>query len=396
MVLTVLAFSLSDRLQAQCLTNTNFESASCPVVYSPDGCPTWSGACVGWTKSHGTPNLATSSVTTPKGGTITTTYVFMWGASTEGEGMFTPFTFQIHQTYDVRIVFASTCTTTGHVNVFAANGLTEHALTGCGNGYPGPSDQQIGRYTGNTGGVITDITFTFEANSNYSQLWIYPDGAGSEGPSEYMMSLFDVYACPSCTSLVTYNSGIVPTGTTAAGTIDVGSSAGTGGSGTVTNTPGAATVLAATQQVQLFQNFTASFTGGGSFVAEIVPCNSVNNVQSASAPVDSGVIVNPTQPESSKATTLSTGQALTLSAAAVKLQVYPTVSTGAINITGSAADLGNADIIVTDAAGRGVYRLHNGANTTLLLNLGNLSNGIYFLQIRNGTKITTQKIIISK
>ncbi len=173
----------------------------------------WSRSCNGWMISHGTPDLGTTVTNTGPAPT-TRTIVFMWGAATEGEGMYTTYNFKAGHTYDVQLEFASSCTTTGHVNIFAMNGMSEHALTKCGNGYPAPTGQQIGQYTGNTSNVDTYVTYTFTANSNYSQLWIYPDGAGSQGPSEYMMIFFQVQVCLSCADVIVYNSGTVPTGTT--------------------------------------------------------------------------------------------------------------------------------------------------------------------------------------
>jgi hypothetical protein len=383
-------------MSAQCLTNNNFLGESCPVVNSPDGCPTWNGSCVGWTKSHGTPDI----IQVQLGNYKLSSYniVFMWGAATQGEGMFTSYTFQAGSTYDVRLDFSSTCTTTGHVNIYAMNGLTEHALTGCGNGYPSPSGGQlIGQYTGNTNGAITDVTYTFTANNNYDQLWIFPDGAGSEGPSEYMMTFFDVYACPSCSNLIIYNTGTVPTSTTTAGNFEVGSSAGSGGSGTVVNASGQSTVLIARQQIQLLQNFTATPSGTGSFIAEISPCDPANTVQGESYAIDSATIVDPPQPESAKTGTAIIGHGAAFSdPSAVKLQIYPTISNGAFTISGSAADLENANIVVADESGQPVYRLHNGTATTLNLNLGNLGSGIYFLQISNQSGSYIQKIIVTR
>lgn len=62
----------------------------------------------------------------------------------------------------------------------------------------------------------------------------------------------------------------------------------------------------------------------------------------------------------------------------------------------SIADLANANIMVADMSGRPVYRLHNDQATTLNLDLTKLVNGMYLLQITNGSRITTQKIIILK
>ncbi len=76
-----------------------------------------------------------------KPGHIAEYFVFMWADRTEGEGMFTSYTFQAGHPYDVRLIFSSLCTQAGgHVYVYAMNGLTEHTnFNGCGNGYPDPS-----------------------------------------------------------------------------------------------------------------------------------------------------------------------------------------------------------------------------------------------------------------
>jgi len=80
------------------------------------------------------------------------------------------------------------------------------------------------------------------------------------------------------------------------------------------------------------------------------------------------------------------------------LLVYPTITNGQVTITGAAADLSNAAILVTDESGRAVYRSYNeGSMTTALtLNLGNLVKGIYFVRVSTATKIHIEKIIIQK
>jgi hypothetical protein len=82
--------------------------------------------------------------------------------------------------------------------------------------------------------------------------------------------------------------------------------------------------------------------------------------------------------------------------ASSQLLVYPTVGRGSVTITGSAANLANAAIVVFDESGRTVYSMYNVAGTTISLDLGNLVNGLYFVQIRQQSKVTTQKIIVMK
>lgn len=382
-------------LHGQCLTNGNFsQDASCMTT---DECSTWSGDCSGWYRSHGTPQILSYSGTTPKGGKITSYYAFMWATSTVGEGMYTAFTFQAHHSYDVRVSI-NINGGNGNMELYAANGLTMHDNDGCINDAVASisSKQEIKHYPGAFTGTV-DRTFSFTADNDYTQLWVYPVGANG---TQMNLDLFSILACPSCTQILTYNTGTIPTGESAAGTISAGSSAGTGGSGTVMVTAGQATTLTATNEVDLLPEFHASVTGSGTFTAQVVACDLSHNVTTESTPLDTITVTGVVQPdEFNEGMRPATRQSVTLSpdgGTAVKLQVYPTASSGAFTITGSLSDLENADITVCDEAGRNVFRSHNAENTTIQLDLGNLNNGLYFLQIRQGAKINNQKIIINR
>src|SRR6185369_1494432 len=128
--------------------------------------------------------------------------------------------------------------------------------------------QLIGQYNGYTNGTIT-VEFTFNANADYAQLWIYPQATSN---NEYQLGVSRVNVCPYCSGTIVYNSGTVPTGTTNSGRIDAGSSAGSGGSGTVTVLGTANTTFQAIDEINLVYDFNASVTSG-SFSAEIVSCN---------------------------------------------------------------------------------------------------------------------------
>ncbi len=384
-------------LQGQCLTNGDFsQDASCVMTTT---CSTF-GTCNGWTKAQGTPQILPFTYTTPKSGTIqlTSYFAYMWGTSNNGEGMFTPYTFQPHHSYDVRLFFIGSGGN-GGVVVKAANGLT--ALTtgdACGSATPtNINSQPIGEYDG-VAATQVDKTFSFTANNNYLQLWVYAQGVSSDITSKYNLNLYHIYACPSCTALLIYNSGTIPSGESAAGTIDAGSSAGTGGSGTVSVPTGQSSTLTAANEIDLLPSFQASVTGSASFIAQIVPCDPASTVSIESTPLDSAIITVLSAPietntinkptTTGQASPFDNGQSMT------RLQVYPTAGSGAVTITGSLSDLENADITVSDEAGRNVFRSHNAVSTTIQLDLGNLNNGLYFLQIRQGTRITNQKIII--
>jgi hypothetical protein len=310
--------------------------------------------------------------------------------------MYTAFAFQAHHSYDVRVFF-NTNGGDGSLLVYAANGLTIHADDACGDAIPSISSKQlIGQYAGVTNTTV-DHTFSFTADNNYTQLWIFPSGTTG---TQINLDLYEIFSCPSCTATLVYNTGTIPAGESAAGTISAGSSAGTGGSGTVIVPTGQSSTLTATNEVDLLPSFQASVTGSGSFTAQIVPCDLSSNVATQSTPLDTVTITNPSQPIELNSTAKPTiGQPSSLSAnglSPVKLQVYPTAGTGVVMITGSLSDLENADIMVSDEAGRNVYRSHNAENTTIQLDLGNLKNGLYFLQIRQGAKISNQKIIINR
>ena len=401
-----------DVYSQKCLANGRFATACSAQQGS---CPTWTSATsndcgAGWKRSHGTPQMKYFTSTTDKGVRLDGFYAYMWSVNSGGlwgEGMFTPYTFQAHHNYDVQIQFVATPSSNGgngSVLVYAANGLTEHNYDGCTDNIPSISSKQlIGQYNGiNT--QLTTVTFSFTADNNYSQIWIYPTASGA---IQYNLSLFLIDACPSCAGTIIYNSGAVPSGTTAAGTIYAGSSAGTAGSGTVTIAADQMTTLTASNQIVLQPSFQAIVTTGN-FSAQINPCDDTHTITSAPNQLDSATITIPTYPPDTVITGSSVqmgrnGQANgflrtdeTTGMVSAGVRVYPSVSTGTVNITGSIDDLANADITVTDESGRTVFRLHNGGQTNLILDLGNLKNGLYFLQCKGRTKFITQKIIISR
>ncbi len=145
------------------------------------------------------------------------------------------------------------------------------------------------------------------------------------------------------------------------------------------------------------------------FIAEIVPCTSGGGGGSGGGKdlalggpdiYDTLNMIDPTQLTSTSETTgVKAGEGNTLNASGPsKLQILPTVSNGTFLVTSSPADLENISFpLVIDAFRQdATYRLQNGGNTTVNLNLSLLGNGLYFIQINNGVKTTTQKVIINK
>lgn len=187
--------------------------------------------------------------------------------------------------------------------------------------------------------------------------------------------------CPTVDSIFfnssTLPGGVLPTGDTSAFFFVVGS----GSSGYITTAPNTTTALVAyyddpypdNAAIVFNQNFQTNIGTSGVFSASINVCG-IEEVSTRNS-----LLTNMSVP------TASPG-----------LVVYPTVNKGSVTVTGSAASLAKANIIVFDATGRTVYSLYNEAGTTLYLALGNLADGLYFLQIRQASKVTTQKIIIMK
>lgn len=78
-----------------------------------------------------------------------------------------------------------------------------------------------------------------------------------------------------------------------------------------------------------------------------------------------------------------------------KLNVYPTLSNGNVNITGD--EIQQARIVIVDQSGRIVYQYDNKSNkTSIQLNLHHLTNGMYFIKIDSPGKTVTKKLLISK
>ncbi|WP_315818021.1 hypothetical protein [Paraflavitalea speifideaquila] len=167
------------------------------------------------------------------------------------------------------------------LKVFAANGLTE-SIAACGSGSsPVPiigSIQQIGEaVTDFPVNSVTDLFFTFTATQNFSQIWFYPSAvwkSGGDAEVSYLVDIDDIEITPNmCTPDITYNTGVIPSGTVEFGRVTAGSSAGTGGSGTVTNNPNVNTTILVGYEATFLPETYLTANAGYQFVASIRPCN---------------------------------------------------------------------------------------------------------------------------
>ena len=420
--LALLPSRLFSQCTSPCLTNGNFKVSCTDVQYAGNSdCSAFTTACGdGWLISHGTPEITLLDINKVIG-CQSWWGAFMWGMQTQGEGMYTPYSFQSGQAYDVQLTYSVEVDnvqtgTDGYINLYAANGLTPSKLTGCGEPIPTPSGSQLIQQIPVTGSTSGTVTYTFTANSNYAQLWMYPSVPSTTNSTVKLNLLVtSIFCCPSCRNVVYYNTGNVPVAVQA-GDVYAGSTAGSGGSGTVGVVSTAATTVVAGDAIYMLPNFQAVVSDSGSYTATIVPCGQSGTTidPSSTGYYDSVAIgnasfldsiatgigritndgVKATQQE--KVLTAEADSSSLSSTPAYKFQIYPTVTSGLVNITGSPADLSNAAILVTDETGRVVYQTYNEGGTSMSLNLGNLRSGLYFLQYRSSTRTTTQKIIVRR
>jgi hypothetical protein len=382
--IALLFLMTSDCLYGQqqgCIENDRFANACTRVVKSSDDCPTWTNDCGdGWVRSHGTPNIGTYQYEI-KGQIRTGYFAYMWSTSnSEGEGMYTPYVFLRGHSYDVTLTVATT-NDLGSIKIYAANGLVQGGLSGCG-GNPlslNVFKVPIGEYVGNTNGEIT-ISFTFVNNSimDLTQIWIYPEGDG--GKYETFVKWVEV--CPSCSGEIVYNRSVDVPRTTRLGTITAGSTAGSGNSGVVQVAGN--TNFYATNVIRLLPEFDANAING-TFTAKVDQCYLLPARMETRTPISR--LVRPFDDFQSIKTSIQEN----------KINIYPSVTTGPVYIIASQQDLQNAEIIVFDQLGKKVLAVPK-ANYSgkAQINLGTLRNGIYILQIKQSTKTITQKVIVQK
>jgi hypothetical protein len=372
--------------------------------------------------------------------------MFMWsqrspGLGVYGEGIYTGYSFTNGASYDVRITFnvevkgALSSGSNGTINIYAAAGLQPSQEIDCGELIPGVSNEfllksydlqtsALSQVSGQQYPSLTmdDVfTVTIPVNStdpagvvSLPQLWIYPQATtqtnsnGTLIPYPYLaLTVSSIFVCPhTCNStLQVINSGTVPTNVNNQ-TILIGSSDGPNKLGPVTVQSNTNTTVVAGNLIRLDPSFTCS-PGSGTASFSINACYSLYNMTAvgpddydaqnvANAAITDSIASLNTQAFTPRP--LSAGPATLLASdSSSRLRIFPTVSSGAFTIAGSGTDLTNASILVTDESGRAVYKLYNNnGSTTVNLNLGMLGNGLYFVQINNGIKSTTQKIIISK
>jgi hypothetical protein len=79
--------------------------------------------------------------------------------------------------------------------------------------------------------------------------------------------------------------------------------------------------------------------------------------------------------------------------------MYPNPATDQITIEVNMEADNDVQVAVTDASGRVAVQQHRSmgkGDNKMQLNLGTLSNGIYFVQVRNGEAVNTRKLVVQK
>jgi Secretion system C-terminal sorting domain len=379
-------------VNAQCglLTNGSFTSF-CGTQTSV--CPTFSNPCLAnWSRSHGTPTWV--------GGTDP--YLFMFSGLGEGEGVFASFNFVASTSYILKIR-AQASGTQGNFQAYATSGLIEPPVptASCGSVVPSiPNKQIITTQSPTPGGGWQDYEVLFTPTQNFTQLWIFPQQSAS-GQYDFYIDYIDLCFANCSNQTVVFNTGQIPTGKTAAKNIYVGSTAGAGGSGTVTVNPTASTDLVGGSGLDgiIIKNEFRAVVSTGRFRALIATCPS-NGAAMASKVGSSNEndlpLVDLTLGSRELLFDLRRDSMLLLYQPK-DFTVYPSPTNGIVEVKGKLSDLENATFVVINLSGKEVYRKQNSSNFSLVkLNLTDLPNGIYFLKISANGQIVTKKIIVSR
>ncbi|HVT84720.1 MAG TPA: T9SS type A sorting domain-containing protein [Chitinophagaceae bacterium] len=386
--LLVFIFLFSNTSNAQCLENGDF-AEFCGV--QPSGCPYFSYPCVpNWKRSHGTPQIMV-----PDANPIDN-LAYMWFANSNGlrgEGIFASFTFRKNTSYIITIRLNATTAASGQTFLYAANNMTEGAITStCGDPLPTVSSKeligQINEY--NLGWKIYTISFT--PTSDYSQLWLYPYTTSA---SQFNLYVDYVFACPdTCTGTVIYNNGQVPVGDTKAGYIYAGSSAGTGGSGIVTVVPDQTTTFIAANEIDLLPDFTATVTSG-QFIAKIMgSCDSV--ILERNNPQDIDVSQFPKDPlDSVEGGSVMVQNGNILNESSMNFKIYPNPSNGTIFIQPGVRTGEKISIEVLDVNGHILQKKENIYDgRQVLLNASSYKSGYYFVKVKSKNFVRVGRVFI--
>jgi hypothetical protein len=371
-------------VKAQCLGNEDFATfQGHTVAYA--SCATFvQGNADNWIRSHGTPQIFTDP-------NPINNVAYMWSSQSLSEGIFSAFNFQQGMTYNIQVrVNAVAGFNGGSFKMYAATGLQQGALNGCGGTLPTSTSQQLIAENTDEDLGWTNYQYSFTANSNYSQFWIYPWLTSSGVQYNLYVDYVKICSDTSCDgSSATFNAGVLPVGERRNGTIYIGSSY--GGSGTVTVSSTGQTTMTAENSVIMKDEFTATVTTG-TFVARIDPCDN------SAARMNTGIYDNRPNIDVSKfpkTDSLEIAKQRLLSERKT-FTVYPNPVKGRMFVTIGSGISGLTSISIVDNNGRRVFNrtvlLKGGETLPIMLN--GIQPGLYYLQITNNNTSTTEKLVI--
>jgi hypothetical protein len=362
-------FLISQKLvNAQCLQDADFESFCGTARTATCGGKTFDPTCLpGWHRSHGTPEIFVP------GPQAINNYCQMWFGNLNGligEGIFADFSFKKHNAYSIHFrANAYNPNVTGQYFLYAANNIPDGTLTNsCGDALPTVNSKELIHQYGNNSDW-TEYTISYIPTADYAQLWIYPYTTSS---TQFNLNLDFITVCPDCDATIIYNAnGQIPIGETKAGYIYAGSSAGTGGSGTVNIFADQLTTLTAVNEIRLLPEFDASVAFSGEFDARIESCAGANTrrggLQNRRGPA--------TLPNEDKISSIAPNRFL----------IYPNPSVDKVNIEFNFLTSTRINIQLLNSIGLVVKEISSLSSETgtrhFTLDMANLPNGAYFIEM---------------
>jgi hypothetical protein len=329
-----------------------------------------------WTRSHGSPQVFVGSIPADN-------YAYAWADGGTGEGLFAGYNFVPNTLYRVEIR-EQVLDNVGTYNIYAANGMVDGTPTSdCGNNaVPTVADKElIVSHNESIVGSWQNRVYSYKPHAAFSQVWVYPT---TTAPTRFHFYMDYISICVDCAGTIIYNTGQAPSGTSLAGSIQAGSSAGTGGAGIVTVSSTVLTTFNAGTEINLLPNFQATLSTG-TFIAQIVPCTGSRTFTQEDHNID---ISRNRQYEGERPYSKNP---------MADIKIFPVVTTGLVYLSAHERIFDNVALSVVDASGRTVYHsIIHSQSVSHTVNLDKLGNGIYFLQLDAPGIKTTKKIIISK
>jgi PKD repeat protein len=152
----------------------------------------------GWYVSHGTPTIFGNDCPTSTNNSSIWMWSYLNSTTQQGEGVYTCYDFRAGRTYTVCLWVRNTNAVSngGRLRVLAANGLTNIGPASSSPIATPTSSQLIANsFTNNQ--TWTLETYTFTANQNFAELWIYPlMAAPPVNNQQYELQIDDIRVTP--------------------------------------------------------------------------------------------------------------------------------------------------------------------------------------------------------